>query len=60
MSGRVTTYGMEIALEDKYKLSKGAFERLLAESVKEAEEASTELEEVKRKIKRENLIYDSL
>ena len=57
---RVTAYGMEIALEEKYKKSRRTFEKLLSDSTADMAASEVELDEVKKEITKERIISDSL
>ena len=57
---RVTAYGMEIALEEKYKKSRRTFEKLLSDSTGDMAASEVELYEVKKEITKERIISDSL
>lgn len=60
LSQRVTPYGMEIKLEERYKHTQDAFKKFLEDSVHDLEETQRELEEIKRDVTKDSLLEEQL
>jgi hypothetical protein len=60
MIGKVTPYGMEVKLDERYREGLKVFERLSEESGQDVLGAEKELEELKKEVQRERMIQDQL
>jgi hypothetical protein len=58
MIGKVTPYGMEVKLDERYREGLKVFERLSEESGQDVLGAEKELEELKKEVQRERMIQD--
>ena len=60
LTGKVTPYGMENTLEEKYKATQDIFKRFLEESSEDLKETGIELDDLKKVVIKEKILSDTL
>ncbi len=56
LMGKVTPYGMELKLEERYREAQKVFEKLSEDSGQDVQGAEQELEELKKEVQRERMV----
>lgn len=60
ITGKVTPYGMELVLQEKFKKTTLAYQRFIEDSEKDLKETTIEVDKVRKELEKERMMTDTL